>query len=42
MTGQDVHKNKSDLSSLVLKQFFEKNPDIVEKYCKKYRTDISD
>ncbi|KRX00136.1 hypothetical protein PPERSA_10635 [Pseudocohnilembus persalinus] len=42
LTGKLQRKEKKYLSTLVLKGFFQKYPHIVEKYCKKYRTNISD
>ena len=42
ISGKYTRKDMNKISTLIFKDFFEKNPQIVENYCKKYRTNISD
>jgi hypothetical protein len=42
ISGKYTRKDMNKISTLIFKDFFEKNPTIVENYCKKYRTNISD
>lgn len=42
ISGKYTRKDMNKISTLIFKDFFDKNPQIVENYCKKYRTNISD
>jgi hypothetical protein len=40
--GKYVRRDKRSISTLLLKDFFTRHPDVVSLYCSKYRTNISD
>ena len=42
ISGKYTRKDMNQISTLIFKDFFAKRPEIVETYCKKYRTHISD
>lgn len=40
--GKNPIKEQKVVSTLIFKDFFDRHPEIVEQYCKKYNSQVSD